>query len=146
MSAGVDPGVQSSPVFIYAPLSSCIPWCLPFSTANPPQLCHTIELCGLPVLYRVMTRPHTGCSLSKHTHTQGRTHTLLSLFGVVEKPSIYFKLSVSVPFCSLIKSSLQFCISCRIHLCCAIIHCHAGSPGACRSDRYLNKKRKRIIR
>lgn len=40
-------------------------------------------------------------------------------------------------------SSLQSCISCRIHLCWAWMHSHAGSPGACRSDRYLHAQKKK---
>lgn len=37
-------------------------------------------------------------------------------------------------------SFLQFSISFRIQLCCALMHCQAGSPGVRRSERYLRKK------
>lgn len=47
---------------------------------------------------------------------------------------------ILLPFRPFMCPSLQSCMSLRVHLCWAPIHCQAGSPGAWRSDRYLKKQ------
>ena len=46
----------------------------------------------------------------------------------------------ALPLRSRTQPSRQPCMSWRIHRCWAPMHCHAGSPGAWRSDRYLKQQ------